>query len=169
MLARTPSSPPLALFFTSPYLLHICISPHHLLLLTSTHVLHFFVLQLLVGFSNDVSRLRARFMSTLPRGGTSHSVLITDIPCVDGLGAKEPSRSGNCSATEPAGYKEERLVRLLCCCYNLLLCYVSDRHPVVDCLGAKEPSRSGNCSATQPDGYKEEKLVRLVVLQHIVT
>lgn len=44
------------------------------------------VLQLLVGFSKDVSRLRARYMSTLPRGGESHSVLITDIPCVDGVG-----------------------------------------------------------------------------------
>lgn len=44
------------------------------------------VLQLLVGFSKDVSRLRARHMSTLPRGGESHSVLITDIPCVDGVG-----------------------------------------------------------------------------------
>jgi hypothetical protein len=73
------------------------------------HFAHFAgLLQLLVGFSNDVSRLRARYMSTVPRGGTSHSVLITDIPCVDGLGAKEPSRSGG--SAEPSGYKEERLV-----------------------------------------------------------
>jgi hypothetical protein len=50
-------------------------------------------------------------MSTLARGGTSHSVLITDIPCVDGLGAKEPSRSG--SKDEPSGYKEERLVSVV--------------------------------------------------------
>ncbi|WIA16520.1 hypothetical protein OEZ85_013198 [Tetradesmus obliquus] len=75
--------------------------------LISAYVVSLVALGLLVGFSNDVSRLRARFMSTLPRGGTSHSVLITDIPCVDGLGAKEPSKSG--AATEPAGYKEERL------------------------------------------------------------
>jgi hypothetical protein len=38
-------------------------------------------------------------------------VLITDIPCVDGLGAKEPSRKGR-ATTEPVGYKEERLVRV---------------------------------------------------------
>uniref|UniRef100_A0A383WQ20 ERD4-related membrane protein n=1 Tax=Tetradesmus obliquus TaxID=3088 RepID=A0A383WQ20_TETOB len=75
--------------------------------LISAYVVSLVALGLLVGFSNDVSRLRARFMSTLPRGGTSHCVLITDIPCVDGLGAKEPSKSG--AATEPAGYKEERL------------------------------------------------------------
>lgn len=66
-------------------------------------------LQLLVGFSNDVSRLRARYISTRPRGGVSHSVLITDIPCVDGLGAKEPAKKIT-GATQPHGYPEGRLV-----------------------------------------------------------
>lgn len=110
-------------------------------------------MQLLVGFSNDVSRLRARFMSTLPRGGTSHSVLITDIPCVDGLGAKEPSKSG--AATEPAGYKEERLVREAVFCWGtaFIACGVG-----CGALGAKEPSKSG--AATEPADYKEERLVR---------
>lgn len=36
--------------------------------------------QLLHSFSKDVSKLRARFLSTLPRGATSHSVLVTDVP-----------------------------------------------------------------------------------------
>ena len=36
--------------------------------------------QLLLNFSNDISRLRAKFLSTLPRGATSHSVLVTDVP-----------------------------------------------------------------------------------------
>jgi hypothetical protein len=40
-------------------------------------------LQLLLFFSKDVSKIRARFIATLPRGGTSHTVLITDIPGVD--------------------------------------------------------------------------------------
>eukprot|EP00878_Enallax_costatus_P008398 GHUV01008778.1.p1 GENE.GHUV01008778.1~~GHUV01008778.1.p1 ORF type:complete len:750 (+),score=167.74 GHUV01008778.1:924-3173(+) len=52
-------------------------------------------LVLLLGFSKDVSRLRARFMSTLPRGGESHSVLITDIPCLDGHGAAAPVKAMN--------------------------------------------------------------------------
>ncbi|KAF8065514.1 CSC1-like protein [Scenedesmus sp. PABB004] len=47
--------------------------------------------QLLIAFSRDVSRLRARYMSTLPRGATSHSVLVTDIPAVDGVGAHAPA------------------------------------------------------------------------------
>eukprot|EP00882_Tetradesmus_deserticola_P002882 GHRQ01003064.1.p1 GENE.GHRQ01003064.1~~GHRQ01003064.1.p1 ORF type:complete len:380 (+),score=115.33 GHRQ01003064.1:197-1336(+) len=63
--------------------------------LISAYVVSLVALALLLGFSNDVSRLRARYISTRPRGGVSHSVLITDIPCVDGLGAKEPpKRSG---------------------------------------------------------------------------
>jgi hypothetical protein len=47
----------------------------HLTLCTPFHVL-----QLLFMFSKDVSRLRARYLSILPRGGTTHTVLITDIP-----------------------------------------------------------------------------------------
>lgn len=63
-------------------------------------------LQLLIGFSKDVSRLRARYMSTLPRGGTSHSVLVTDIPCVDGLGVEEPKDAADKhSAKRGDGFK----------------------------------------------------------------
>ena len=40
-------------------------------------------LQLLFMFSKDVSRLRARYLSILPHGGTTHTVLITDIPGLD--------------------------------------------------------------------------------------
>jgi hypothetical protein len=34
-------------------------------------------LQLLLAFSRDISRLRARYISMLPRGSTSHTVLVT--------------------------------------------------------------------------------------------
>ncbi|KAF6257824.1 late exocytosis, associated with Golgi transport-domain-containing protein [Scenedesmus sp. NREL 46B-D3] len=76
--------------------------------LISAYVVSLVALALLVGFSNDVSRLRARYISTRPRGGVSHSVLITDIPCVDGLGAKEPAKKIT-GATQPHGYPEGRL------------------------------------------------------------
>lgn len=39
--------------------------------------------QLLFAYSQGVSKLRAKFISTLPRGGTSHTVLVTDIPGID--------------------------------------------------------------------------------------
>jgi len=35
---------------------------------------------LLFMFSKDVSRLRARYLSILPHGGTTHTILLTDIP-----------------------------------------------------------------------------------------
>jgi len=37
------------------------------------------LLQLLLAFSKDISRLRARYISMLPRGTTSHTVLITGV------------------------------------------------------------------------------------------
>eukprot|EP00879_Flechtneria_rotunda_P004428 GHRR01004679.1.p1 GENE.GHRR01004679.1~~GHRR01004679.1.p1 ORF type:complete len:579 (+),score=136.57 GHRR01004679.1:246-1982(+) len=55
--------------------------------LITAYVVSIVALALLQAFSNDVSRLRARYISTIPRGGPSHSVLVTDIPCVDGVGA----------------------------------------------------------------------------------
>ena len=41
---------------------------------------------MLFNFSKDVSRLRARYLSTLPRGGVTQTVLFTDIPGVGGAG-----------------------------------------------------------------------------------
>jgi hypothetical protein len=49
-------------------------------------------LQLLLAFSRDISRLRARYISMLPRGTTSHTVLVTDIPCLDGMGSTPPKK-----------------------------------------------------------------------------
>ena len=49
-------------------------------------------LQLLLAFSRDISRLRARYISMLPRGTTSHTVLVTDIPCLDGVGSTPPKQ-----------------------------------------------------------------------------
>jgi hypothetical protein len=38
------------------------------------------VLQLLWDFNQDLSRLRITFMATVPKGGPSHTILVTDIP-----------------------------------------------------------------------------------------
>lgn len=56
----------------------------------AVYVVSAVALLLLLAFSRDISRLRARYISMLPRGSTSHTVLVTDIPCIDGVGAAAP-------------------------------------------------------------------------------
>lgn len=48
----------------------------------SVYIITFIVLRLLWSFNNDLSRLRISFMATLPKGGPSHTVLVTDLPGV---------------------------------------------------------------------------------------
>lgn len=57
-------------------------SPRMVAQLLVLYVVAWFALMLLLWYSRDISGLRARFMSTLPRGGPSHTVLYTDVPGV---------------------------------------------------------------------------------------
>jgi hypothetical protein len=57
-------------------------SPRMVAQLLVLYVVCWFALILLLWYSRDISNLRARFMSTLPRGGPSHTVLYTDVPGV---------------------------------------------------------------------------------------
>ncbi len=45
--------------------------------------IHLLLVQLLWGFSTDVSKMRAKFITTLPRGGSNHTVLFTDVPGIN--------------------------------------------------------------------------------------
>jgi hypothetical protein len=57
-------------------------SPRMVAQLLVLYIVAWFALMLLLWYSRDISGLRARFMSTLPRGGPSHTVLYTDVPGV---------------------------------------------------------------------------------------
>jgi hypothetical protein len=57
-------------------------SPRMVAQLLVLYIVAWFALLLLLWYSRDISALRARFMSTLPRGGPSHTVLYTDVPGV---------------------------------------------------------------------------------------
>lgn len=71
--------------------------------LISCYVVSLVALALLLAFSKDISRLRARYISTQPRGGVSHSVLVTDIPCVDGVGSALPGAGVGAAAGKALG------------------------------------------------------------------
>ena len=46
----------------------------------SAYVVTFTVLRVIWKYNHEVSLLRVLFLSRMPRGGPSHTVLITDIP-----------------------------------------------------------------------------------------
>lgn len=57
-------------------------SPRFWMHLVSVYVIGIFAMMLLYAWSMGISKMRAKFIATLPRGGVSHTVLVTDVPGV---------------------------------------------------------------------------------------